>query len=190
MSVRCLRSAFTSVTTKYRSIIRDDTSSVRFAGGVDARLHVWMGMPHGLPVTSERSRRPHSNVTPAQIAEGRRICEIACVQNHYNVAHRDDDALIDSLAVDRIAYVVFSARRIHTASVIDVIRCGAGSRRDANASRARMAASPSAKHSSHSRYVVLGASSGEPRGSGSRSARRSGRTVGRLDKSTKWLSRR
>ncbi len=30
-----------------------------------------------------------SNVTPAQIEEGRRICEIVCVQNHYNVAHRD-----------------------------------------------------------------------------------------------------
>jgi pyridoxine 4-dehydrogenase len=48
-----------------------------------------------------------SNVTPAHIAEGRRICEIACVQNHYNVAHRHDDALIDSLAGDRIAYVPF-----------------------------------------------------------------------------------
>jgi aryl-alcohol dehydrogenase-like predicted oxidoreductase len=48
-----------------------------------------------------------SNVTPAQIGEGRRICEIVCVQNHYNVAHRNDDALIDSLAGDRIAYVPF-----------------------------------------------------------------------------------
>jgi aryl-alcohol dehydrogenase-like predicted oxidoreductase len=48
-----------------------------------------------------------SNVTPAQVAEGRRICEIVCVQNHYNVAYRNDDALIDSLAGDRIAYVPF-----------------------------------------------------------------------------------
>jgi aryl-alcohol dehydrogenase-like predicted oxidoreductase len=48
-----------------------------------------------------------SNVTPAQVAEGRRICEIVCVQNHYNVAHRDDDALIDALAADGIAYVPF-----------------------------------------------------------------------------------
>jgi aryl-alcohol dehydrogenase-like predicted oxidoreductase len=48
-----------------------------------------------------------SNVTPAQVAEGRRICEIVCVQNHYNVAHRNDDPLIDSLAGDRIAYVPF-----------------------------------------------------------------------------------
>jgi pyridoxine 4-dehydrogenase len=48
-----------------------------------------------------------SNVTPAQVAAGRRICDIVCVQNHYNVAHRHDDALIDHLAADRIAYVPF-----------------------------------------------------------------------------------
>ncbi len=48
-----------------------------------------------------------SNVTPAQIAEGRRICEIVCVQNAYNLVHRADDALIDDLARDGIAYVPF-----------------------------------------------------------------------------------
>src|SRR5262247_3958097 len=48
-----------------------------------------------------------SNVTPAQIAEARRICEIVCVQNHYNLAHRADDALIDDLARSWIAYVPF-----------------------------------------------------------------------------------
>jgi pyridoxine 4-dehydrogenase len=48
-----------------------------------------------------------SNVTPAQIAEGRKICEIVCVQNYYNLAHRDDDALIDDLAGDGTAYVPF-----------------------------------------------------------------------------------
>ena len=48
-----------------------------------------------------------SSVTSTQIAEARRICEIVCVQNHYNVAHRRDDALIDQLARDRIAYVPF-----------------------------------------------------------------------------------
>ncbi|MET3623628.1 aldo/keto reductase family oxidoreductase [Burkholderia ambifaria] len=48
-----------------------------------------------------------SNVTAAQIAEGRRICDIACVQNHYNLAHRDDDELIDALARDGIAYVPY-----------------------------------------------------------------------------------
>lgn len=48
-----------------------------------------------------------SNVTPAQIAEGRRLCEIVCVQNMYNLAQREDDALIDALAADGIAYVPF-----------------------------------------------------------------------------------
>ena len=48
-----------------------------------------------------------SNVTPTQIAEGRRTCEIVCVQNHYNVAHRTDDALIDELARAGTAYVPF-----------------------------------------------------------------------------------
>ncbi len=48
-----------------------------------------------------------SNVTPTQIAEGRRIAPIVCVQNHYNLAQRGDDALIDDLARDGIAYVPF-----------------------------------------------------------------------------------
>ena len=48
-----------------------------------------------------------SNVTPAQIAEGRQICEIVSVQNQYNLAHRADDALIDDLARQSIAYVPF-----------------------------------------------------------------------------------
>jgi pyridoxine 4-dehydrogenase len=48
-----------------------------------------------------------SNVTAAQIADGRRICEIVCVQNHYNLAHRTDDVLIGDLARQSIAYVPF-----------------------------------------------------------------------------------
>ena len=48
-----------------------------------------------------------SNVTPTQVAEGRTITGIVCVQNEYNLAHREDDALIDDLARDGIAYVPF-----------------------------------------------------------------------------------
>jgi pyridoxine 4-dehydrogenase len=48
-----------------------------------------------------------SNVTPAQLAEGQRITEIVCVQNQYNLAHRDDDAFIDALAAQNIPYVPF-----------------------------------------------------------------------------------
>ncbi len=48
-----------------------------------------------------------SNATSRQVAEGRAIADIVCVQNQYNLAHRDDDALIDELAVAGIAYVPF-----------------------------------------------------------------------------------
>jgi len=48
-----------------------------------------------------------SNVTPTQLKEARRIVPIVCVQNQYNVAHRNDDDLIDDLAREDIAYVPF-----------------------------------------------------------------------------------
>jgi pyridoxine 4-dehydrogenase len=48
-----------------------------------------------------------SNVTRKQIADGRRICPIVCVQNMYNLAQRADDALIAELASEGTAYVPF-----------------------------------------------------------------------------------
>jgi len=48
-----------------------------------------------------------SNVTPPQLAEAQRITEIVCIQNYYNLAHRNDDAFIDALAQQGIAYVPF-----------------------------------------------------------------------------------
>jgi len=48
-----------------------------------------------------------SSVTAQQLAAGRRICQIVCVQNKYNLAYRADDALVDVLANDGIAYVPF-----------------------------------------------------------------------------------
>ena len=48
-----------------------------------------------------------SNVTPTQITQARSIAEIVCVQNAYNIVQRGDDALIDELAADGIAYVPF-----------------------------------------------------------------------------------
>ena len=48
-----------------------------------------------------------SNVTPTQIREARAITPIVCVQNYYNVANRGDDAMVDALAKDGIAYVPF-----------------------------------------------------------------------------------
>ncbi|MFE6195972.1 aldo/keto reductase family oxidoreductase [Streptomyces sp. NPDC057838] len=48
-----------------------------------------------------------SNATAEQVAEARTIAPIVCVQNMYNLAHREDDELIDDLADEGIAYVPF-----------------------------------------------------------------------------------
>jgi aryl-alcohol dehydrogenase-like predicted oxidoreductase len=48
-----------------------------------------------------------SNVTMKQVEDARRIVPIACVQNMYNLVHRNDDAMIDALARDGIPYVPF-----------------------------------------------------------------------------------
>lgn len=48
-----------------------------------------------------------SNVSPEQLAEAQRITEIVCVQNAYNLAHRNDDGFIDDLTGQGIAYVPF-----------------------------------------------------------------------------------
>ena len=48
-----------------------------------------------------------STASPEQVAEAQSIAPVACVQNYYNVAHRDDDELIGSLAADGIAYVPY-----------------------------------------------------------------------------------
>jgi aryl-alcohol dehydrogenase-like predicted oxidoreductase len=72
-------------------------------GSIEAPLAVLAGLQrHGLV-----RHIGLSNVTAAQVAEGRRICDIVCVQNHYNLAHRTDDAMIDDLARAGIAYVPF-----------------------------------------------------------------------------------
>jgi pyridoxine 4-dehydrogenase len=48
-----------------------------------------------------------SNVTPQMFAEAQSIATVVCVQNHYNLVHRDDDPLVDALAREGIAYVPF-----------------------------------------------------------------------------------
>lgn len=48
-----------------------------------------------------------SNVSPRQLMEAQKITDIVCVQNMYNVAHRHDDAFIDALTMQGIAYVPF-----------------------------------------------------------------------------------
>jgi aryl-alcohol dehydrogenase-like predicted oxidoreductase len=67
-----------------------------------------------------------SSVTPTQIAAGRRICDIVCVQNQYNLEYRSDDRLIDRLADDGIAYVPFlplgGFAPLQSAALLDVAR--------------------------------------------------------------------
>jgi len=48
-----------------------------------------------------------SNVTPRQLAEGQKISKIVCVQNFFNIVQRDDDAFVDELAAQGVAYVPF-----------------------------------------------------------------------------------
>ena len=48
-----------------------------------------------------------SNVSLAQLREAQAIAPVVCVQNHYNIVHRADDAMIDALAAEGIAYVPF-----------------------------------------------------------------------------------
>ncbi|WP_204268912.1 aldo/keto reductase, partial [Escherichia coli] len=48
-----------------------------------------------------------SNVTARQVADAQKLTPIVCVQNQYNIANRGDDALIDALAQQNIAYVPF-----------------------------------------------------------------------------------
>jgi pyridoxine 4-dehydrogenase len=48
-----------------------------------------------------------SNISPQQFLEGREIVDVVCVQNHYNIAHREDDTFIDQLEAAGIAYVPF-----------------------------------------------------------------------------------
>jgi aryl-alcohol dehydrogenase-like predicted oxidoreductase len=82
----------------------------------------FMGSGHGLEegpigeqvaVLADLKRQGHirhiglSNVTATQVAEAQAITDVVCVQNNYNLAHREDDAFIDDLAREGIAYVPY-----------------------------------------------------------------------------------
>ncbi|WP_375503527.1 oxidoreductase [uncultured Jatrophihabitans sp.] len=80
-------------------------------GGVDSPLPGSLAEPFGaLAEMQQEGLIKHlgvSNVTAEQVAEAQTIAPVVCVQNNYNVAHRDDDALIDSLAEQGIAFVPY-----------------------------------------------------------------------------------
>lgn len=96
-----------------RNLDVDALDVVNLRNMFDGAARAGESIEAGLTVLADLQRRGLvryiglSNVTPAQISAGRRICDIVCVQNRYNLAHRGDDELIDRLADDRIAYVPF-----------------------------------------------------------------------------------
>ena len=106
-----------------------------------------------------------SNVTPKQLAEAQTITEIVCVQNFYNVAQRNDDAFIDDLAAQGIAYVPFFPLGGFTplqSSALDTSASGA--RRHADAGCARLASPALAQYPADSGNIFLQASSRESSG--------------------------
>jgi pyridoxine 4-dehydrogenase len=82
---------------------------------VNLRMGDRAGAPIAEPLTALLALRDEglvrhlgvSNVTAAEFAQAREIAPIACVQNQYNVAHRDDDEIVDVCAAEGIAYVPF-----------------------------------------------------------------------------------
>ena len=96
-----------------------------------------------------------SNVTAAQVDEARTIAPVVCVQNEFNLAHRDDDALVDDLAGRGIAYVpFFPLGGFQPSPVLDALECGRAARRDPDAGGARLAVVPFAQHPADPWHVV------------------------------------
>ncbi len=104
-----------------------------------------------------------SNVTATQVIEGRKICDIVCVQNQYNLAHRVDDGLIDSLGRDGIAYVPFFPLGGFSPLQFRSVHCGEPPWRHADAGRAGLAAASRAEHFADPGDIVSGASARKPR---------------------------
>jgi len=101
-----------------------------------------------------------SNVTPEQLAEALTISEIVCVQNLYNVAHRNDDGFIDDLAAQGIAYVpFFPAGRVHSVTVIGARRRGSVPAGDAHAGRACVAPSSLTQYPADTGHILRRTSS-------------------------------
>lgn len=90
---------------------RLDVVNLRLMGDVHAPQEGSLAEPFSaLAALREQGLIRHlglSNATAAQVAEAQTIAPVVCVQNHYNLVHRKDDALIDVLATQDIAYVPF-----------------------------------------------------------------------------------
>lgn len=101
-----------------------------------------------------------SNVTAKQLKEAQTITDIVCIQNLYNVAHRNDDAFIDDLAKQDIAYVPFFPIGGIQSAAIRVARCCRSFvRRNTYANSFGMASPTFAQRAAHSRHFVCSTSS-------------------------------
>ena len=108
-----------------------------------------------------------SNVTTRQFDEAQRIAPVACVQNEYNLVHREDDELIVLLERDgHCLRAVLPSRRLHAAAVRRAVGHRGGGRRDADAGRARLAAAAVTQHLADPRHLVARAPAREPGGGG------------------------
>jgi aryl-alcohol dehydrogenase-like predicted oxidoreductase len=90
-----------------------DVVNLRIGGGNDGHSHETGSLEEPFTALAELQREGKikhlgvSTVSAEQIAQAQSIAPIVCVQNFYNVAHRDDDDLIDALALQGIAYVPY-----------------------------------------------------------------------------------
>ena len=105
-----------------------------------------------------------STVNAEQIAEAQSIAPIVCVQNFYNIANRDDDDLIDSLAAQGIAYVPYFP--LGGFSPLQSEDAGVGrhpSRRHTDGRRTGVAAAALTEHPAHPRHLIRRAPARERR---------------------------
>ncbi len=112
-----------------------------------------------------------SNATPEQVAEARAITPIVCVQNLYNLAHRDDDDLIDSLAAAGVAYVPFSLSAGSARCSPRHCRPCRPAGHHPDVGRPRVAAAALAEHPADPRHLFHRAPAGERRRRGARAVR-------------------
>ena len=119
-----------------------------------------------------------STVSAEQVAEAHSIAPIVTVQNLYNIANRQDDALIDALAAQgHPLRAVFPAGRIHSAAVGCAQRCRTVPRGDPDGGGAGVAASAFAQHPAHPRHLVPRAPARQRGRCRTRAARRGSRIV-------------
>jgi len=88
-----------------------DVVNLRIMGDIHAPSEGSIAEPFGVLAGLQRQGLIRhlglSNATAAQVAEAQGIAPVVCVQNQYNLVHREDDALVDALAAQGIAYVPF-----------------------------------------------------------------------------------